>query len=97
MDEFQGRCGTCVHWVHRFPDPYNEGVEVTVDPPWMYRDGDWRSSGPAPGEWGHCTFAGELGVENTSQRFYVMDGSEYKAHLYTRSDFGCIDWAGGDE
>lgn len=77
-------CETCTHW-KRYAD---------VDD-WDLRDIAWSVEDPI--SWGHCQL---IGLHDTyggkvegGVRAYTRDGSEYRADLFTRSDFGCVEHA----
>jgi hypothetical protein len=69
------RCGTCQHWLPSEP----------------MQDPETDEPVKAPGRWGTCEWAGQLGPREGSDRFYVADASEYMAWLGTREDFGCVE------
>lgn len=79
------RCAGCAHWS---PTQYQPDIRPDLDT----KPDDWMGE-EAPGNWGYCQYAGEFGPRDTSNRFFVSDGSDYPATLHTRSDFGCIDHA----
>lgn len=92
-------CETCAHWSDDWSDDDTDpGQHHWWNGPTLYSDSGepMHDSGyrpiAAPGKWGHCTKVDEFGPRAAS-RFYVVDGSEYMASLYTRSDFGCVEWA----
>lgn len=69
-------CATCEHW---------ESPEA--DAMW----GDWMSYPEEDaGRWGVCQLIDLPGYgEQTALSAYVQDGSDYKATLHARADFGC--------
>lgn len=72
-----GRCGTCVHWHDSMGDYSYDAPDEPLP--------------AAPGAiWGHCTLIDmpDYG-EVTTRIAFLRDGSDYKATLYARSDFGC--------
>lgn len=46
----------------------------------------------APGKWGVCVKVAEFGPRRGSDKFYVIDGSQYQATLQVRTDFGCVEY-----
>lgn len=84
------KCETCLHWLPiDLNDPYDT-VRVSAD-----EDGFTSSDDPpAPGRWGYCNQVSEFSPRSTSDKFYVQDGSMYKAKLGTRHDFGCTEHEG---
>lgn len=84
-------CSTCQWWkAYTSPDAW-EWPELRDEHGDTVYDENYLTT-PAPGTWGECLKAAEFGPSQ-SDRFYVVDGSEYKAELHTRGDFGCIEWA----
>lgn len=72
-------CGSCEFWKQTYPDPVP--------------DLGWRAEGEygdtvAP--WGLCDAAQNWGPK-PGARFYTKDASEYRADLFTRTDFGCVE------
>ena len=45
--------------------------------------------------WGWCQKVAEFGPARGSDKFYVIDGSMYRAELNCREDFGCVEWEEG--
>ena len=82
------RCGTCKHWERLQYEWQGPIAPIILDS--RKQENNWHGE-KAPGEWGWCKKAGEFGPKR-SDRFYVVDGSEYIASLRTRSDFGCVEW-----
>lgn len=68
-------CATCTHW--RQSDDWNKPSPDNVPQ-------------PDRANWGWCDLIGlpEYG-EVVTVTAYTKDGSDYKADLFTRSDFGC--------
>lgn len=82
-------CETCRWW--EAPDYPNDVQFVTDDDSHfrMYDENDEPVI--APGRWGWCKRAAEIGPRRESDRFFVRDASDYHASLHTRSDFGCVE------
>lgn len=90
-----GSCETCVHWKTDWTDEECRAPDAAMYAPGdgnarKLHDGDYEPI-KAPGKWGECMRVAEFGPRQGSDRFYVIDGSEYHASLNTRSDFGCIE------
>lgn len=90
-------CETCAHWKDDWADDHDGGQWHYTQGPTLYSDGGEAMHDAdfhpviAPGRWGHCEKVDEFGPRKDS-KFYVVDGSEYVASLYTRSDFGCTEY-----
>lgn len=68
-------CETCKHWKRHTVDDFGWG---------------WKDERANPDDFGECkAVAFEYWQEKGDKPFYVMDGSEYRAQLNTRRDFGC--------
>ena len=78
------RCETCKHWT----DAWGLWVEE------LYEEAEARGESfnpdEAPPRWGTCSVV-TLGWD-AEQRAFVQDGSDYRADLHTRADFGCVLW-----
>jgi hypothetical protein len=84
-------CETCAHWADDWHDEYDDpALGLRDDNGEPLHNADF-SMVRAEGTWGHCTKVDMFGPRKAS-KFYVVDGSEYVAALYTRSDFGCTEW-----
>lgn len=80
-------CGTCKYW-----DKLEYPVDNRGAPNYDKEEQD-------PHEWGLCVFASGPQSrtpwrENdpASKLMAVHDASEYRAHLTTRKDFGCVEY-----
>lgn len=80
-----GRCLTCKHWLRVCPHGYPQNERC-------YRCSVAGASGAVDNRRGYCMKAdssdGEPEVEGTLM--WGIDGSEYKAGVYTRPEFGCV-------
>ncbi len=80
-------CASCKHWQQVWNDPASKA----------YVHGNAAEKIPADKrtEWGVCEAIGmpEM-AETVTTLAFTQDGSEYMADLHTRSDFGCVLWAG---
>lgn len=84
------QCETCQWWEETTSgDPWDLPSMYGDDGRAVYTDDYERVA--APGRWGTCTKVAEFGPRKGSDRFYVIDGSEYAASLQCRSDFGCVE------
>lgn len=83
------RCETCRHWKSIDGGEFDQ-PEMRDDSGHVIYTDDYETT-PAPGRWGWCKKVAEFGPHAGSDRFYVIDGSEYSASLSTRSDFGCVE------
>jgi hypothetical protein len=45
-------------------------------------------------DWDAETFEDRINDEYKDVKFYVQDGEDYAAYLYTRNDFGCVEYNG---
>jgi len=72
-------CATCKHWRH-VPKS-----ELGPADPWPD-----KVTGEDEPRWGWCNLIGLPGYgETTDLSAYTQDGSDYRADLHTRDDFGC--------
>lgn len=79
---FTINCGTCKHW----------------QPVWTGTQFDWdANAGCIPDEdvkeWGWCrkiTMPEMFEQVPEGTKAFTKDGSDYRADLHTRSDFGCV-------
>ena len=81
-------CQGCKHWRNEELSTYEQ--EETVR--------QWPVGRPPHGrlDWGQCSIIPEGwddDVDWDSHRAAVWDGSEYAAELWTRKDFGCVNYA----
>lgn len=103
--EPRNTCRGCAHWepmnFAKVDDPEGEkwvrfadGHVLTEDEEYsepIYDSNVKLDAGTEAVPWGHCTKVDELSASPTA-KFYVQDGSDYRADLYTRHDFGCVEW-----
>jgi len=73
------RCETCTHWVKWKDGTTNLGSCKKVLRYWEAID------------WDATTFEDRLVAD---AKFFVQDGEDYSASLYTRNDFGCVEYKG---
>lgn len=88
-----GRCGSCKWWTLTTSEDIWDRPHLRGEDGEKLTTGGYYEPVPAPGAWGKCERAGQFGPK-ASDRFYVIDGSEYVADLNTRDDFGCVEWVG---
>lgn len=81
--ESENTCGTCSHW-------------KPIAGEWDWMDDEDQIVAPSPHPWGSCGLIAlpeppwaDPNIHRVNTTAYVQDGSDYKATLYCRSDFGC--------
>ena len=72
------RCETCTHWVRWKDSGISLGTCKKVSKYW--EEIDWDGT------------AYEDKSMNKDIKFYVQDSEDYAAYLYTRNDFGCVEY-----
>lgn len=87
------RCENCQHWKHRVAE-YEMSADEQFEP--MDYDGMYDGKDPPPFafEVRYCASPKLLFLERPSSRTHatVVDGSGYRAHLFTGPDFVCANW-----
>lgn len=84
-----GTCSSCTHWTQD-----DEGSSVTPLPV-SYGDGSdyFERVAARNADVGLCNaavFAPDVELDDPVPLLMVRDGSDYRASLYTRRDFGCL-------
>ena len=78
------RCASCKHW-----------EQVWADGSRDYDKGAGKIPEADRPEWGVCGLIQMPDYSETVTTLaFTQDGSDYEADLHTRSDFGCVLWAG---
>ena len=72
------RCETCTHWAKWKDSAINLGTCKKVVKYWEATD------------WDAETFEDKLTTPDA--KFFVQDAEDYAASLYTRNDFGCVEY-----
>ena len=96
------RCGTCKHWDDTHDD-WRSGLTLMLKEGEKHDDRYDASSAyqqrtaEIEKQYGVCKEIGLLeGGEEVDgddpPLAYTKDGSDYKATLYTKNDFGCVEW-----
>ncbi len=72
------QCATCQHWAMWTYDPSLGSCKKVVR---FWEAYEWLGEGD-----------GEvLNEERYNSKFFVQDGEDYSASLFTRNDFGCVE------
>jgi len=89
----EGRCKTCRHWESK-PD-HEKPVEVRrcLAVPMWENATKWNDA-----SWGDDSLPDRVLKPEYAERLaFAQDGSSYYACLFTRAEFGCVQWEKGDE
>lgn len=78
-----GSCGTCNHWQRcgQYERGFRQGLGRCAAVMMFWDCTEWNDDGENVFKAGH---------ENI--KAFVQDGSDYRADLLTRPDFGCVSW-----
>ena len=74
------RCETCIYWMKWKDSVTNLGTCKRVVNYWDVQD------------WDAETFEDRINHVNNDVKFYVQDAEDYAAYVYTRNDFGCVEY-----
>ena len=84
-----GFCSSCKYWCrnkndygHYSSEAYNLGLGQCMQAKMLFDCVQWDRDGERTI---FCKYAGDT-------KAFVQDGSDYKAWLLTKKDFGCVSW-----
>lgn len=88
------KCGSCRYWEVSTHQPDFRNKHGDLYDPEDPENEDWATSQDI---WGRCQRAREHGPQNKDDLFFVADASTYAATLWSRAEFGCVEWAEREE
>lgn len=94
MSGIDRTCATCKYW--KYPlDGWNDPVRVSWYLDWSDNQEE-KAQAALSSRYGECTEVAENPEDwkpgDPIPMAVVRDGSSYQATLYTRDDFGCVQW-----